>query len=70
MDDQLLRRALQRKTRFRGVTSWAHDTAVYFWNASVLAAMRGVRGNARVRGQVGLQVLVRHGGTSVTRDTG
>jgi len=67
--NQSLRRALQRKTRSPGVTIWAQDTAVYYWNASVSAAMRGFRGHARVGGQVCRQVLLRHGGTWVTRDS-
>ena len=50
--NQSLRRALQRKTRSPGVTIWAQDTAVYYWNASVSAAMRGFRDHARVGGQV------------------
>jgi len=68
--DQSLRRALQRKTRSPGITSWARDAAVYYWNASVSAALRGYRGPARVGGQVGRQVLLRHGGKWITRDAG
>jgi len=68
--DQLLRRALPRKTRSPGITSWARDAAVYYWNASISAALRGYRVLARVGGQVGCQMFQRHGGKWITRDAG
>jgi len=68
--DQSLRRALNRQTRSPGNTQWARDAAVYYWHAGVSASASGYRGPARVGGQVGRQVLLRHGARRLTRDTG
>lgn len=68
--DQSLRWALARKTRSPGVTKWPRDAQVHYWHKGVTAGTSGWRGPARVGGQTGRQVLLRHGGQWLTRDTG
>jgi len=68
--DQSLRRVLNRQTRPTGDTQWARDAAVFYWHAGVSAAASGYRGPARVGGQVGRQVLLRHSARWMTRHTG
>lgn len=67
--DQSLRRAILRKTRAHGATTWTADTPVFFWHAGVSAATSGWRGPANVGGQTGRQVLLSHGGQWLTRDS-
>lgn len=68
--DQSLPRALLRKMRSPGVERWAADSSVYYWHTGVSLGTSGWRGPAVVGGQTGRQVLLRHGGQWLTRDTG
>lgn len=68
--DQSLRRAFARKTRSPGLNNWDRNALVYYWNTGVSAGTSGWRGPARVGGQTGRHVLLRHGGKWLTRDTG
>lgn len=68
--DQSLRRELARKPRSPGASRWTQDAKVFYWHTAVSAGTSGWRGPARVGGHTGRQVLLRHGGQWMTRDTG